>query len=76
MRSDNEPAILALNEAVRRECDVEIVLEKVPVGDHQATGWAENTVKNVQGQFRAIKDALESNHGRRLKANAMQYRGW
>ncbi len=34
MRSDNEPAILALREAVRREMDVEIVLEAVP------TGWS------------------------------------
>ena len=37
-RSDNEPAILALKEAFRRESDVEIVLEQVPVGDHQASG--------------------------------------
>ena len=36
LRSDSEPAILALKEAVRRESDVEIVLEQVPVGDHQA----------------------------------------
>ncbi len=31
MKSDNEPAILALKEAVRRESDVEIVMEEVPV---------------------------------------------
>ena len=36
MKSDNEPAILALKEAVRRESDVEIVTEEVPVADHQA----------------------------------------
>ncbi len=52
MRSDSEPAILALKEAVRRESDVEIVLEEVPVADHQANGLVENAVKNVQGQFR------------------------
>ena len=38
MNSDKEPAILALKKAVRRESDVEIVTEEVPVGDHQATG--------------------------------------
>ena len=38
MRSDNEPAILALKEAVRRETDIEVVLEEVPVGDHAANG--------------------------------------
>ena len=69
MKSDNEPAILALKEAVRRESDVEIAMEEVPVGDHQANGLAEiaeNAIKNVQGQFRVIKDALESRHGRRI----------
>ena len=43
---------------------MEIILEEVPVGDHQANGLAQNAVKNVQGQFRVIKDALESRHGR------------
>jgi hypothetical protein len=51
MKSDREPAILACNEAVRRESDVEIVLEEVPVGDHQANGMAENAVKNIHTSF-------------------------
>ncbi len=67
VRSDNEPAILALKEAVRGESDVEIVLEDTPVGDHRASGLAENAVKKAQGQFRVIKDALESRHGRRAE---------
>ena len=66
MRSDNEPAILALKEAVRRESDVEIALEQVPVVHHQANGLVEIAIKNVQGQFRVIKDALESRCGRRI----------
>ncbi len=41
-KSDNEPAILALKEAVRRESDVEIAVEEVPVGDHQANGSVES----------------------------------
>ncbi len=65
-KSDNEPAILALKEAVRRESDVEIVMEEVPVGDHQANGLVGNAVKNVQGKFRVIQDALESRRGRRV----------
>ncbi len=60
MRSDNEPAMLALKEAVRKETDLEIVMEECPVGDHQANGLVGNAVKNVQGQFRSLKDALES----------------
>ncbi len=58
-RSDNEPAILALKEAVRGETDVELALEAVPVGDHQTNGLAETAAKNAQGQFRVSKDALD-----------------
>ena len=35
-RNDDEPAILALKEAARPESDIEIVLEEIPVNDHQA----------------------------------------
>ncbi len=34
LKSDNEPAILALKEAMRRETSVEIVMEESLVGDH------------------------------------------
>jgi hypothetical protein len=63
MRSDNEPAILALKEAVSRERVVEIELEEVPVGDHQAKGLIENAIKNAQGQLRAIEDAWREDTG-------------
>ncbi len=66
LKSDNEPAILALKEAVIRETDVEIVTEEVPVADHPANGLVEYAIKNVQGQLRVIKDALESRQGRRI----------
>ena len=42
-------------------------MEEALVGDHRANGLVENAVKNVQGQFRVLKDALESRHGRRLE---------
>ncbi len=42
-------------------------MEQFPVGDHQANGLVGNAVKNVQGQFRVIKDALKSRHGRRVE---------
>ncbi len=64
MRSDNELALLALKEAVRRESDVAIALEAVPVRDHQANGLVENALKNAQGHLRMIKDALESRNKR------------
>ena len=46
---------------------MEIVLEQVPVGDHQANWLAEDAIKNVHGQFKVIKDASEIRHGRRVK---------
>ncbi len=47
--------------------DAEMAVEAVLVGDHQASGLAENTVKNAQGQLRVIKDALESRRGGRAE---------
>ena len=69
MKSDNAPAILGLKEAVRREASMEIVMEEAPVGDHQANGAAKNAVKNVQGQFRVLKDALESRIKKRIEGD-------
>ena len=66
LRSDGEPAIVALKEAVRRETEVEIVMETTPVDDHQANGVVESAVRQVQGQFRAMKDALDSRYKTRV----------
>ncbi len=49
LKSDNEPAILSLKEAVRRETSLEIVMEESFVGDHQANGIAENAVREARG---------------------------
>ncbi len=46
-------------------CDVQIVLEEVPVGGHAASGLVESAIKNAQGQFRAIRDAAEIKSARR-----------
>ncbi len=45
---------------------MEIALGQVSAGDPQANGLVENAIRNVQGQFRMIKDALESRRGRRV----------
>ncbi len=47
-RSDNEPVLLELKTAVRRESDVEIVLEQAPDGDHKTNGLVESAVANAQ----------------------------
>ncbi len=37
-RSDSEPQLLALREAVRKERDVGVILEEAPAGDREASG--------------------------------------
>ena len=66
LKSDGEPAITALKEAVKRERGERIVLEAPPVYESRANGVVENAIQQVQGQFRVIKDALESRIGQRI----------
>ena len=54
LKSDNEPAIIALKEATKRERSERIVFESPPVKESQANGAIENAVQQVQGQFRAM----------------------
>ncbi len=69
MRSDSEPAILALKEAISREGDVEIELDEVlPIGDHQANWLAEDAVRTCMPWRVGIRDEL--------KAIVKLYRGW
>eukprot|EP00971_Amphidinium_carterae_P042448 834528-Amphidinium_carterae.1 len=55
LKSDGEPAILALKNQVRAAAaDVESIPQEFPPGDHKAAGVAENTVKRVKGLARTI----------------------
>ena len=65
-KSDGEPAIKALKEAIKNELAIEVIMEESPVGDHAANGDVESAVRQVQGQIRTMKDALESRCGQRL----------
>ena len=60
LRSDEESNIVALGTAVKREAEIDIVSEQTAVGDHQANGNIENVVRQIAGQFRTIKDGLET----------------
>ena len=55
LKSDGEPAIIALIQAVQRERHERIVMEESPVHDSTANGGIENAIQQVQGQIRAIK---------------------
>jgi len=61
LKSDQEPSIKALLEAVKREQGeaVEIQPEESPVGEHQSNGDAENSIRTVQAQTRTMRAALQ-----------------
>ena len=73
LKSDGEPAIVALKEAAKRERMERIVLETSPVKDSKSNGAIEAAVQQVQGQFRVMKDALETRIGMRLKPTSVSY---
>ena len=67
LKSDNEPSILALKKAVKDITKIEIISEESPVGNHQANGEIENAIKRFAGQFRTLKESIESRYQVRLK---------
>ena len=66
LRSDGEPFIVALKEAAKMERDERIVFEESPVGESKSNDDIENAIQQAQGQFRKVKDALESRIGKRI----------
>ena len=70
MKSDGEPAIIALKEAAKNERSERIVIESSPVKEFKPNGAIEAAVQQVQGQFRTMKDALETSIGARLTPNS------
>lgn len=70
LKSDPEPAIQSLKEAIIRERPDDIMFEDPPVYSHQSNGLVERTISKVQGQVRTMRSALES----RVKARVR--RSW
>ena len=66
LKSDGEPAMVALKQRVKQERPERIVLEESPVTESQANGAVENAIRQVQGQIRTTKDCLESRIGVKL----------
>ena len=60
IRSDQEPAITALREELKRRTWVEIVNGESQAYDSQTNGKIESVVQRVEKQFRVMRDALES----------------
>ena len=62
LKSDNEPAILALKREVKVQAtDVEVVLQEALTGDHSANGAVEAAVRNQKRQVRALLSEVEEN---------------
>jgi len=64
LKWDGERSIMALKEAAAREAAIESVPEESPPGDHQANVLAENAIREVKRQIRALRSALEEKVGR------------
>ena len=66
-KSDGEKAIVALKEAVAKELrneKVDVVMEESPVGSSGSNGEVERAIREIQGQIRTMKIALEARNRR------------
>ena len=66
LKSDGEPAILALKAEVKKKANIDIITEEPAVGESQSNGEIENAVFHVQSQVRTLKSAVESRYQKEL----------
>ena len=60
-KSDQEPAILEYMRSVKGSIgDVQVIAKHSPVGNSPSDGDIETAVQHVQGQYRTLKNDLES----------------
>ena len=69
IKSDGEPAIVALKKAVKRERPENIMFEESPVGESRSNGETERAVQEAQGKIRSVKLGLEARYKRRIRRN-------
>ena len=60
IKCDQEPSIVEIQKEVIRRCEAETIPENSPTGESQSNGDIENAIKQVEGQIRTMKVALES----------------
>ena len=63
LRSDQEPALKRLKEAIQLTTDAQVVCEESPVGESKLFGGINVQIQVVQGMARTLRDALESRYG-------------
>jgi len=66
LKSDQEPALMSLKDAVKSEVRVDVVMEESPEYESKSNGEVERAIQMVQGQFRTMKDRLESRYNQRI----------
>ena len=86
MKSDNEPALVAVVNGVDRERAVRgagrMVIEHSPVHSSQSNGYIERAVQTVQGVIRTMRSALEEKWGVSIGIDhavwswLVEYAGW
>ena len=59
LKSDQEPAIEAVQEAVKMQRKQSTILDNSPVGESRSTGLTEKTVQEVTGMIRTYLDQAE-----------------
>lgn len=72
-RSDQEPVLKQLKEAVTRQCMqgektkvTQIIAEESLAGESQSNGEIDDEIKQIQGQFRTIRAHTEANYKAKL----------
>ena len=69
LKSDGEPAIVAVREALARCHWGRKTPEQAPAGEHQANGVAEEAGRTVRDQARVLKLHIQSKSGREVLAD-------
>jgi hypothetical protein len=66
LKSDQEPALLSLKDAGKSETRINLVLEESPEYESRSNGEVERAIQTIKGQFRTMKDRLESRYNQRI----------
>ena len=66
LKSDGEPALVAVREALARCHGGKITPEQPPRGEHQANGVAEEAGRTVRDQARVLKFQMEARIERKI----------
>ena len=71
VQSDQEPAIVNVQEEIRVIRKGRTICTNSPVGESESNGRAENAVKRVQTKFRALRSDLEEKLGTKIDVNKL-----